>query len=1046
MNESIVKEIEILTPAQQIVVNNQLTKEQLTAAPNLDGSVNWKKRIRPEEIKNYWKSVFGVEQLGEDETIRITAIRPWMNGEKLQGNQITLTDQIRNVTELITVIEKTYQAVENQYKTLVGFSISAGVYKYRVTEDGKGIAPGKEALIRINTMVMDLDSHVEQVGKHGRFHFNSFEEHSRRLIAGKASIKVNQILHENNIDLIIHSTKTYATGGGLQFHLKFERYLNAIEADNIFRYIRTALLSLSENKFAGNGVDALGNFQRCWLEFDLSCGDPTHTQRLGGTVNPKADYMGSFSEEIPDFYNLQLMDNAGAFLKNSVTINPNPKKFPHEKFESIKNSFLKITDSFRKNSQIDQEFIQIEHMKNSAYLSERENKFKSKNANELFGSDTYDIIKQIPVDEQAKMMKEIIYETYTTEQLESENNSSHSERFKRYNCPFHTETDPSFAIYQNNDGSGIARANDFHENGNSYNLIEFIIAVAKHRGKERTTQEVVGELKLRFSDIVIKQTDKKNIQKEANLNSIDLLIDRVNVEDYIYYRLANKQRACIIREFEHGESHVFDGTHMMSDHILINQLGMTNTADKELRALFHERFIEKILINAFEEFRPGKPHTYERHHIKYINLWIPGKEYLKIHEMAESLDEMDIASALGIIKNRLPNIWFYLNQITQKGNLEYFLNWLICISQFKTMSTIPIITSVQGTGKGLFVTHFLERYLNHEYVNIVNSEKMANNFNSFMERSSLIVMDEGDFSGTHDVDNLKMLSGNKYIQIEKKGIDSMKVERQFNMIMLTNGETPMRHPSNDRRISYFRLEVPLIDSIKQTDFEQIDDYMEAVDEEVLEFWSILVKTQTKKEWNNMNLKDNQFNKQILLMHPFGKLVLKILEDDWGSIKLQMNENVDDPLVITSNIEMIETIKSTYEQTGEIDLTLINKYIKSLNYKTFTGVQQFIDINILKENGIHSITNSQSVKIRIEKEKIKNLIYMKNNLGDVFDCYKDENIEHTMSDSFRNNRVTNEKLSTAQLQDFGMQPISPVLSTNNDPLGIAKPALPNTVVQ
>ena len=699
-----------LTPAQIVVLENHAAKEQAAAAPALEGSVNWKKRIRPEDIRGYWNSVFGVEQLAEDETIRITAAKPWMNGEKLQGGQITLTDQIRNVEELIKVIENAYTDTANEYKKLVGFSISAGVYKYKVKEDGKVQAPGRETLNRINTMVVDIDTHVSKVGKSGRFHFNSFDEHSRRLIAARTLLKINQTLNDNNIDLRMHSTKTYATGGGLQFHLKFERYLNSIESDNIFKYIRGALKELAELKFSGYGIDSLGNLQRCWLEFDESCGDPTHTQRLGGTVNPKEAYLGSFSEEIKDFYNLNTMDKAGEYLNKIVLDNPNPESISAEKFTDIRNSFLEIPSTFKKAIEHDQKIVLVDHMKNSAYLSERYAKSKSKNANEIFGNVNYSIIKQISVHDQAAIMKDLVYGGYSVEELEKDNTTAHGDRFKRYMCPFHDETDPSFAIYQNDDGSGLARATDFHGEGNSYNLIEFMVAVAKHRGEEKSTQQVVGELALKFPEIKLMSSDKKALMKEETLSNIDLLVDRVNTDDYIYYRLANKQRACIIRDFELGENHIFDGTRMMSDHILVNQLGMTDGADMELRSIFHERFVEKVLINAFEEFRPGKPYTYERGHIKYINLWIPGKEYTKIHEMAETIDEMDIASAIGLIKNRLPNIWFYLNQITQKGNLEYFINWLICVAQFKTLSTIPIITSVQGTGKGLFVTHFLERY------------------------------------------------------------------------------------------------------------------------------------------------------------------------------------------------------------------------------------------------------------------------------------------------------------------------------------------------
>ncbi len=1043
--------INTLTEEQQIVLQNHEIKSAL--APVIEGTVNWQARIRPAEIEKYWMNTIGIKQLEEDETIRVTAIRPWMNGDKLQKNQITLTAQIRSAKDLISVIGETYDAVKNEYRQRVGFSISAGIFKY-VVKDGKAQPPGKQTLRKINTMVIDIDSHNEKFGDKSRFHFNSLTEESRRTLAARTLIELNVELERKNIDLKIHSTKTYATGGGLQFHLRFEKYLNGIEADKIFKFIRNGLSNLGDKKFSGFGLDSLNSLKRVWLEFDKSCGDPTHTQRLGGTVNPKEEYFGSFSEEIEDFYNVDLMtDSANTILEN-ILENPDPSKFTENQFSRIRKQISQISMAFAANDKITQQVVSYKHLENSIFLAERSEKYQSKNASELFGNTNYNIIKQISLGDQVQMMVELIHAGYRSdEDYKREEESSFNQKYRRYHCPFHEENDPSFAVYQNDDGSNIARANDFHGDGASYNLIDFIMAIAKHRGEAKTINEVIGELKLKFPEIDVNKTDQKAIMKEDTISNIDLLIERIDTENFIYYRLANKQRACVVRSFKTGTSHTFDGTRMMSDHILMNQLGLQGNADMELRSLFHDRFVEKILINAFEEFRPGKEYTYEVDHIKYVNLWIPGKEYLNIVEMSKLIDPMDIASAIDIIKTRLPSMYFYLNQITQKGSLEYFINWLVCVGQFKVMSNIPIITSVQGTGKNLFVQEVLEKILNQEYINVVNSEKMANNFNAFMEKSSLIVMDEGDFTGTHEINNIKMLSGNKWIQVEKKGIDSSKIERNFNMIIMTNGETPFRHPSNDRRITYFRLDVSLEDSIQKTDYASIDDFILDLKEEVSEFWAILLKTQTKQEWVNQNLKDNQFNKQILLMHPFGKLVIKILENDWDAIKLQINENVDDFLTVTSNIEMIDNIKHSYETTGSIDLTLINKFIKSLNYKTFTGVQQFIEINNLNQNGIYTVTDSKSVKIYIKKEKAKALIYMRNNLGNVLECYNEQNIEETMSTQINVNRRNGSAKSDSELinekLDFGMRPHEPVkLEVINkvDPLGILKPASPSTIEQ
>jgi len=1026
--------------AEQIV--NEFQK-----APAVNGSVNWKKRIRVNNIRDYWDTVIG-EDLAEDETIRMTCVAPYeKNGNKID-NQRTIYDQIRNVEELIQVIEKTYNGVKkNEWKNDVGFSISSAIFKYiEKDERGEPVAPGSHSFRRVNTMVIDLDSHIDKEKK-GRFNFNSYEETSRHVAASHVLNKVNDVLYNTGLDIQVHTQKVYATGGGLQFVLKFNRAVERVEAGKVYDYIKFALIKASE-KFVVYGSDHVGNVSSCWFEYDKSSGDFTHTQRLAGTINPKLEYQKAFAEEIKEFYNEDKYDDAVLSFRSTLM----DSTLTDSKIDSLKKALIVQSITFKNNFKITQDVpnINIDRiLLDTRAIAQAKSAVSEGNKQLISNVTDSNILKQIPVQDQI---------AYMVKAAELELLPDASRKYKMYKCPFHEDDNGSFAIYQNAepDANGnfplgaVAIVKDFHEDGKTYNLISMLIDLAKEKGEasvhiERggalvSREVILADLQAEFQ-IELKTADRKTIHKEEVEGEVMGIIHTINQDDFVYYRLANKQRACIIRSFKDGKSSVFDGTRMLSDHILANQLGV-HAADMELRTIFHEKFVQHILIDAFEEFRPGKPYTYEIDFIKYVNLWIPGQDYLKIHELAESIEQMDLTSALKIIEERLPNIWFYLNQITQKGSIEYFVNWLICVGQFKTMPVIPVITTVQGTGKGVFVTQLLEYYLNHKYVNIVNSEKIANNFNAFMESSSLIVLDESDFSKTHDVDNLKMLSGNQWIQIEKKGVDSAKVERHFNMLMLTNGDTPLSHPSNDRRMTYFRGDISLADSIKYTEHENINDLISAMQDERQEFWAILCKTTSILEWEQMNLKDNQFNKQILMMHPFGKLVIKIIEDDWTDIRLQMNENAEDAMVIQANLEMVDNIKHSFDTTGQIDLTLINKYIKSLPFKSFKSVLQFIKTNALDYNGIEILTDSASVKICIDKEKIKNLIKMSNNLGNLFPEYNDENIENTIHNISADDREEKVQIMTNKLNevDMGLTPHTA------DPLGILKPQAPGTVVQ
>ena len=1013
-----------------------IDEPQISVAPANADSVNWARRIRANDVDAFWMNTIGKKQLEDNETIRITTPFPHIDEKGVkQSKQLTLNVPVRNSEDLKKVMEDHYKSIrEMEWKKEIGFSISSAVFSYNTIDKETGLplakipAPGLKTFKYIKHMVIDLDSHADKSSK-GRFNFNVYDDNSRRIIALQVLNSINDTLVAAKCPIILQPTHIYCTGGGLQFILQFDKEMYKEEALKIFSYIGETLTK-DTKRLEVFGTDALGNYQVCYLEFDESCKDITHTQRLGGTVNPKEIYYGHFAEELLDVFNEDRFDAANAHLRS--IINNHIAMSDKEKTEH-KMNITRVSNEYKEYYNKSAEIINAQDLLNIAVMVAKSDEvFKSGDTDLFKHPMDLEIIKQISLNDQIAYMGRGL------------SGMADKGSYVEFKCPFDDDNNSSFAIYKN-EGKVAAIAVDQHDK-KTYNIIQYMMADKGqlegdiHRGMSRG--DAIQRLAVEFS-LTLNRTERKQFNNDQTNTAVAEYITKIDTENFVYYRLANKNRACIIREFENGEAFTFDGTHMMSDHILMNQLGM-HRADNELRMAFHDQFVEKVLENAFEEFSPGKPFTYERKFIKYINLWIPGKDYKKVHELAESLVDMDLVSALSHIKERLPAMWHYINQITQKGSLEYFTNWLAAIAKFEVMSSIPVVTSVQGTGKNLFIDEVFSFYLNREYVNVVNGDKIANNFNSFLGTSSLVVLDEGDFSNTKELNNLKLLSGNKFIQVEKKGVDSSQVQRHFNMIMFTNGETPLHHPSNDRRVSYFRLDVTLEDSVKHAGYEFIDDFIDAIKSEVTEFWAVLVKTKTRKEWVNMNIKDNQFNKQILLMHPFGKLVIKLVENDWEYIRLQMNENVQDPMVITSNLEMLATIKKTFDEQGYIDLTLVNRYIHSLNFKSYVGVQQFIDNNALHRSGISKVTTTTSVKIVIDKYKVANLIHMNNNLGNLYDAYSPERINETLQkEVITIEDVLDARAVTEQIDRLEM---ALVANPNTDPLGVARPVDPSTIIQ
>ena len=63
---------------------------------------------------------------------------------------------------------------------------------------------------------------------------------------------------------------------------------------------------------------------------------------------------------------------------------------------------------------------------------------------------------------------------------------------------------------------------------------------------------------------------------------------------------------------------------MLANHVLQQQLNIKD-ADHKFVEKFIQKFQERIIIDAFEEFHPGKPTVFKREFIQFVNLWVPSK-------------------------------------------------------------------------------------------------------------------------------------------------------------------------------------------------------------------------------------------------------------------------------------------------------------------------------------------------------------------------------------------------------------------------------------
>lgn len=973
-----------------------------------------------ETIKRHWDNVVGFDQLQPDETVRLVVMpSPTSNLAKSFSSgtgMITDKEQIRSAKELIdrmTVLQGT------ETPGAIGYALSAGVYTYV-----RDKAPGYSSLKCIQNMIIDVDAHMNEVTK-DRFNLTIIKPDSLKYAAVSMLNYINNLLESNGLPFVT-PVYTAMTGGGYQFGVRFDKPLDRESGKKVFEAFGSVLgfthinnsekmqqeqdinnKALENNALVLEGTSSLGNvsnnanvaireipgsdsnqnadktgfqhikkkkgmtihvksFSDEWFapffELDNSFKDVTHAQRVPGTINQKYSAFAYIDDLVaPDGYPEAVEAMCQEAYRDLSFIN---EKDRTNLINMYRKSYTTIFDQlYKTNPKGDytrQPTEQIKALSGIVHF-----------ANSVERSLVGDYISLTEVEKQILSelsSREILREVLGDMGIEIVKDSS---SYIACRSPFRTDSKPSLAVYIN---SNRAMIKDFTEDV-TYNIITLWMKV-----NVCNKSDAIEQMALKYN-IKIDKTDKKEFSKLQTNETVIDLIKRVNTVDFVYYRLANASKNCTIKSVKTGKSKTFDGYKMLASHVLRFQLKIKNP-DEETRRAFEEAFLQYVIIDAFEDFLPGGERVFEDDFIQYVNIWTASDSYKKCWEESESLQPMNMDEALNLIREVCPTTYVFLLQITQKGDLKYFLNWLNALSKFQYLPIVPIFPSIEGAGKNLFANDVLAPYLNKGYITVANGQAMQSNFNSFMGYSNLIIADEGDFTGSREFDQLKLLTGNDTVRVEKKGVDAQTMARRFNVCMFTNGTEPVRHSITDRRCVYNKLEHTLEATLTKLGYKSIDEFKDKIAEEVHKFWGIIIKTKLHKPWINHNIKNGQYHYQILMMHPFGKLILKIIENKWDEISLQLNEKQKELQDEKTNMMLLQNIENAFFNGEALPLITINKYLDAMSWKSSSSIQEFINRNKLQNHGIEIMVDHDSIKIKLDAVKLQEFIFQENNLSEL----------------------------------------------------------------
>jgi hypothetical protein len=203
------------------------------------------------------------------------------------------------------------------------------------------------------------------------------------------------------------------------------------------------------------------------------------------------------------------------------------------------------------------------------------------------------------------------------------------------------------------------------------------------------------------------------------------------------------------------------------------------------------------------------------------------------------------------IQTILDHIKYLVNEEGKKDTptYEYVLNWLAHIIQRperKTESALVFSSRKEGIGKNAF-TDLLEKIFEGYITSIESIDTLAGKFNSILKSKLVVFGDEISPKAKELNDVIKKRITSKNINIEYKGLESIKMKDRSNYIFTTNNELAFKVSDEDRR--FCLIECPRI----KKDAVYFDNLYKALDDQdtLKNFYNFLLS----KDLSNVNIRN-----------------------------------------------------------------------------------------------------------------------------------------------------------------------------------------------
>lgn len=141
-----------------------------------------------------------------------------------------------------------------------------------------------------------------------------------------------------------------------------------------------------------------------------------------------------------------------------------------------------------------------------------------------------------------------------------------------------------------------------------------------------------------------------------------------------------------------------------------------------------------------------------------------------------------------------------------QDTFKHLINWMATIVQKRQRTqTMWVFHGVPGTGKGLLVHNILGPLLGPEYVQVKSLAALEEEFNHYMEKTLILMIDESKRTQTNNTEKvmarLKQATTDPVLPIRKMRSDPYMAKNYMNIIIASNYQDPIKLEAGDRRVN-----------------------------------------------------------------------------------------------------------------------------------------------------------------------------------------------------------------------------------------------------